>query len=93
MTHERCNESTTTCLPAVTLCNQSIRRTTGIIVGLSSTSSPPFDSVLTAVAAAEIKHLVRKALPSNIEARKETLSKLQRMLAEPAKVRQAVDGR
>lgn len=35
---------------------------------------------------ADLKHLVRKALPSNIDARRETLGKLHRMLSEPAKV-------
>ncbi len=36
---------------------------------------------------ADLKHLLRKALPASFEARKETLAKLHRMLREPAKVR------
>jgi hypothetical protein len=34
----------------------------------------------------ELRNLVRKALPANIEARRETLHKLHRMLNEPARV-------
>jgi hypothetical protein len=36
---------------------------------------------------ADLRHLVRKALPASIDARRETLGRLHKMLSEPAKVR------